>query len=945
MASRKERQRILSGGLNLLPPGDKIPEQDAILLDNWRVDQSGCLRSRQGSAYEAGPVGSGIFHTLRRSGNERYAGIGEALYHGPTLGSEVTDGFDGEPLGIAFYQGSAWVMNRDKRVRVQGNTATNWGIAAPVAAPVAAAGAVGPISGAVTYFVSFVNVDGHDSNPSPSDTVEVEDQNVDLTSIPVSADDQVTGRRIYRIGGGLDMALLVGELFDNTATTFTDTMGNADAQNLGAEMPVNRQLPPAARGVVGPYLGKLIAFSSADHPARMWWTSAAHPWYFPGADELTGNWEDVGGDDDPLFAATDHKRLLILYKRRSIWRLSGDPVNASPERTNANLGLVGPLAVVNAGAVDYLMGPEGVYRFNGDFEEKISGPVDPIFKGDYARVADEEYIPPVDRVNITSSVLELINDRLYVSYPEAGESLPNITLVYHIESGRWSRMTLNAAGPAPSVMHYEGAGAYLMAGVTDEGAGYLYRLEQGGFTDPLGSVWVAWQSRYLDQGLPDNLKRYCDLEIEFQTGNEAEEPSTLSVYTVYDNGRKESVGTISSASRTTAILPLGEARAKNVAVRIEGDAASPCIIYGTYLHWYAEERTAKTYDSGVLGGERVRQVDMVELVLTGEGQEITRSLASDLPGGTLEERDAVEFDAPDGRGTSRARLASIVEGRNLRLRLGSDTAFQLHAARIRQREIGEYIAEGEYWESPEFSVAPGRDGELKDLLLDYDASNAGGELLIYSDQPGGELALRRTIDLPERGTRATVAFPLEDDGLPYGTMFKARINPPSNGVVRLHGRAQFRVRMIGLSFDGGDGERWETQPVDLVGGIGEFREVSLIAQTGGPMVFEMLTELANGWAVRSIYEFDTDGERLPIDFRVPGNTKGRLQRFRVTGDHTCRLFSVRVYGRRLGGNPSAWAWLNVPMETTPDEWSQLQIPMHQTPAEFTWLDLPLDAIE
>lgn len=82
MASKTERTPILGGGMNMLPPSDKIPEQDAVILENWRVDQVGRLRSRGGSVQEAGPIGSGTFHTLGRVGTWRYGGIGTELSGG-----------------------------------------------------------------------------------------------------------------------------------------------------------------------------------------------------------------------------------------------------------------------------------------------------------------------------------------------------------------------------------------------------------------------------------------------------------------------------------------------------------------------------------------------------------------------------------------------------------------------------------------------------------------------------------------------------------------------------------------------------------------------------------------------------------------------------------------------------------------------------------------------
>ena len=55
--------------MQLLPPGDKTQPGDSLLLENFRIDQIDSLRTRPGSNLDQGPMGSGIFHTLRRSAN------------------------------------------------------------------------------------------------------------------------------------------------------------------------------------------------------------------------------------------------------------------------------------------------------------------------------------------------------------------------------------------------------------------------------------------------------------------------------------------------------------------------------------------------------------------------------------------------------------------------------------------------------------------------------------------------------------------------------------------------------------------------------------------------------------------------------------------------------------------------------------------------------------
>lgn len=1255
MASRKERQRVLSSGLNLLPPSDKINDGDASIVDNWRVDQLGELRSRKGAS-EIWSSGAGTFHTLVRAGADRYAGIGTDLLYAPGSAppTSLAPGFfDGRPLGVAFYRGAAWVMNRLRRLRINGTTVKNWGITAPHTAPTVGAvannvisiegwdgfvgqdpatfpglsvgylddagvfhnfpagaasfdgtikqegsaslkvnatnsglwvvtdnlftelgnvidttggipaadsdfftvwfyctnpaavssfsvlifsGGVGGgpaqqsasikldpasfnqspntwtqikinrnvnadafinqlsglqqqiqtasaagtdttdlttqlndaqaqfanalglphfteiVSGNVTetnidmvltdpvaqvnstpfgtarnrgfpttidwtqisalqfqielsqacvfnldlalftthgilsgsgqWFVSFANSNNEDSDLSPaSNILTCQTSSASLINIPVSDDPQVTQRWIWRTGFGSNQVLKVGTINDNVTTNVLDTLSVAAAQNINATAPFDRTPAPQASGAMGPYYGKIIAWSTAAHPARYFWTNSGEPWHFPGADDdAVGNWEDAGNDDDILLTVTNHNSFALIYKQRSLWLLPGDPVNVDAQQVDASIGLVGPRAVCNAGWIDYFMGPEGVYLRNSDFTRKISDAIDPIFKGDSVQLTSGEFLPPIDPVFIANSVIAIVNDRLYVSYPEQGNAFPNVTAICQLPTSqdgayRWSRMKLNLGGSTTgfTALNYEGAGNSLMAGVSAAGTGQLWAIEQSALaTDNANPIHLAWQSRFSDQGLPDNFKWYSDIEVDFQTAFNGQAPSTLSVYLVHSNGTKILLGTINSANRTTAIFPLSSnagiegatdegLRAKNAAIRIEGDATSTCIIYGTYLHWYPEERQALTFDSGFtdLGEpERAKQIDYMEVYATGTGQAVQRILSSDLPGSVLAQRDTLNLNLPNGRGNVRFRLPNIVEGRNFRFVLQNafNAPYQIHKIRFRQRVIGEYIdgTIGEFYESPEFSVAPGRVGELKDFLLDYDASAGGGSLVIYSDLPGVTgLQIRRTIALPSRASRQPFVFALEDvnDQLPYGQLFKVRVIPPNGGILRLHGRATFRARVIGVYFDGtsAPAEIWETQPVDLFGGIGIARDMAVIGQTTGPMTVDLLTELP-GHDMQVVYSFPfnpaaTSVNRVPIYSRLPNGTKGQLWKFRLRGASIARLFEVKLYARGVGNTETNWTWVNVPMEATPNEFAQIHMPVRETPEAFTWVDLPVDSIE
>jgi hypothetical protein len=584
-------------------------------------------------------------------------------------------------------------------------------------------GATAPLEGDYTWFVTYTTAAGHETNGSPAmaAALTLDMQAATLSNVPVSADPQVTARNIYRDGGALAGPLKVGSIPDNVTTTFLDQVTDANAQAEDTPLPIDHDPPPAAFGVIR-HLGKLIAFNSLKHPGRFWWTKTAQPWYFPGADdEDVGQWQDTGEDNEAILGARSHNRTLIFYKERSIVRLYGDPDTSDPEQTSSTIGLIGPRAHDEAGPLDYITGAEGIYSFNAETETKVSGKIDPIFKGDYAILSTTAgvaniVVAPLNPDQKRNSVLAHINGRLYFSYPSLaiGGAQPDITLVCDLATGRWYQHLLdddlNGAGGF-TALYYEGQDRGLIGALSTASGIVVYQLELN-TTDDGNAIPLAWHSGYADQNLPQNPKVYGDLVVVHKTGDQnGTSPLTVSLY--FDNGASnQAIGTINSAARTVSVFPLGSAglgmSAKNFALRIEGDATTECIIFDAFVYWYVEARDGMVFDSGVidLGSDKVKQVDQMELEVTGSANgTLTWYWRGDLPGGTIAQRQTGTIPLSGARANVRPPIAGYVEGRKLRVICTADVPFQLHALRARVLEIAEYIdgTAGEKWTSREIS--------------------------------------------------------------------------------------------------------------------------------------------------------------------------------------------------------------------------------------------------
>jgi len=615
-----------------------VPGGDSLQLQNWRVDQAGGLVSRKGLVVETGVLaGAWTTLTMARFGLDRYCVVNGVLRQGTALATTVNSGY--EVGAFASMSGATWVMDRFKQTYVVGVTPQQWGIDAPAWAPdITPWSATAGLVGTFYYFVTYENDIGHESSPSPASaaiTFTAAGGPL-LTNIPVSGDPQVTRRHIYRVGGSVLTPQRVTTIYDNSIiTSWEDVVSVDEQQTLNIPMAADNDRPPACFGLMGPYFGRLIAFRSFAYPGRYWWSKTALPFAWPGSgDDSEGNWQDAGDVREAILAGAYRNRLALFYKEKSIWRLDGDPDTNDPEDTNAGVGIVGPFALASDGGVDYFVGPEGVYQFNGDRTVKISTRLDPIFKGEYVKVGDV-FFPPLNQAFLQSVVMAARFGRLYLSYPSGGESTPDTTLVCDLASGRWYSHKISTDLIAATTTGYvsgfigllnEGTGGALLGGLATPSGVKVAALEQGQ-TDGGQPIELIWQSRFSDQEKPDNEKVYQDLTIDYSTWDqgEAASPAALTVKAIYNNGAAvETLGTISATARSRKTFTLGTYPGKmayNMALRVEGDASSTVRVNEATLNYYLEPRRARNWDSGWLdfGTREVKELLALELDIEGDG--------------------------------------------------------------------------------------------------------------------------------------------------------------------------------------------------------------------------------------------------------------------------------------------------------------------------------------
>ena len=265
----------------------------------------------------------------------------------------------------------------------------------PAAAPTLAVSGTG-LYGHYRYRVSFViKSDNGEVGPEtalgPVAEIDVDNQGVDLTAIPTSADTVPTGyhmaRRVYRTTSNGSLYYLLTEIDDNTTSTFSDTTDDAGLSILPFKTVVLNQ-PPGSEGddvhmkIIVAWKKRLWGVS--DKPAdvnQIVFTddSSISPW----GNSLTQL--HPGDDSEGITALVPRRDQMLVLTRTGVQLIAGSStadfalIDVEPNKG----GCIATDSVVSVGDDTYWLGPDGIYRYGSDGIENITnGDVAPWFQKD-----------------------------------------------------------------------------------------------------------------------------------------------------------------------------------------------------------------------------------------------------------------------------------------------------------------------------------------------------------------------------------------------------------------------------------------------------------------------------------------------------------------------------------------------------------------------------------
>lgn len=700
MAYRLHEHKLIPTGINLAMPPDQVIPGDALQLTGWWPSSVGKLQQTKGTTMRYSGA-AGLVNCISEVTGRVYYGAAGNLYR---AGSSIDTGYDGFPLGMIGYQNQMWVMNRSKRVRDNGTDLIPWATEIPDVPALTPDPGGGTLpDGAYDYYVTFIDMQLYESNPSPLVNLTLgPGDNGKVFVIRPDADEptRIFAWNVYRLSPGTNEPFLLNsDPIPYATDTFEDIGARTEEELIAADegLEFDHNPPPAARVLADkPFNERLVAASTAEFPNRLFYGKPGQPAFFP-ADQFI----DVGNDSsDAILGLSVKPGLLIIYRQRSIWRHIGDfdDAGASIEPVVPDKGTLGMNSWCSTSVGDFFVWNDGVYRL-ADWARRVSAKIDPIFQE-----FDLENYPLFHQAAGSTAALGFVGGRLWFSYAGGDEEAPGSSMIWHSESDRWF-----ASGEGFNCF-YQGSQFFY------GGQGDRVMSVEDGLTYNGTAIHLVYQSAYEDCGFPDREKTWNDLVLVHNT-----QGVNLAV-TIRINNKRTGGGidqflltVINSTVMTREVLPINypllypdvylrgrPVRSLNLSIGIEGpgpgfiEIDAPII-----LHYYREAREGVTFDSGITdyGIQGVKVVDQVELDVDASAGEARLEISCDLPSGIVTSQVLENFTTTR-RQTLLIVLDTPLEGKLFRYQITTTTAVQVYGVRIRLLPIGVYIdgAVGEVWQ-------------------------------------------------------------------------------------------------------------------------------------------------------------------------------------------------------------------------------------------------------
>ncbi len=257
-------------------------------------------------------------------------------------------------------------------------------ISLPDGTPTVAEGSAGSIfSDAAVYEwkVTFVGKEGQESNAGPDSatlTLTAARDELDLTDVPISADDQVMARKIYRTVNNGSIFLFVDTINDNTTTTFTDTIGDLSlgqtSPPLEGDLSDDNTIPPLG-GIVKTWKRTCFMAGDPSAPQTVYFSEAGEGESWPILNavtldsKVTGIYETYSG--------------LVVETETGKWLVTGENPDFRFDKIIVNIGCVGRRAAGETRLYGWAVDRDGLRLYDANNPVKVSEVIRDKFDDDF----------------------------------------------------------------------------------------------------------------------------------------------------------------------------------------------------------------------------------------------------------------------------------------------------------------------------------------------------------------------------------------------------------------------------------------------------------------------------------------------------------------------------------------------------------------------------------
>lgn len=262
------------------------------------------------------------------------------------------------------------------------HTTRKAGVTVPSTNATGAVGGGGALTGNYYLAYTFVNDQGHESNPSPlSSVVSPAAQSIDWSSIDTGPTG-TSSRRLYRTTAGGGTYLFLATIANNIATTYADNIADTA---LGSEIASDNTIPPDTLTHIATTSTR-VALLSTDGLTV----------YFSKIDGQTGipNWEayptslsiqlPFSGGDDAAKSIIYLNDDLYVFGRLNVYRIIGDiATGVKVEKVFSDLGIGGTFAFapIPGKGLAFVTNDRKILLFNGSNIDDIGLPIQSTLNG------------------------------------------------------------------------------------------------------------------------------------------------------------------------------------------------------------------------------------------------------------------------------------------------------------------------------------------------------------------------------------------------------------------------------------------------------------------------------------------------------------------------------------------------------------------------------------